>query len=276
MKNGNGNGIGQRIFAYRKAKALSLEDVAAAIGLHRTTIGLIERGEREPTVATLLSIAKGLGVSIFDLIDDNNFTRTVSSSNIIRTPLLKRNTGISCDMVLRAIQYCYNLLDLIDTQLLRAGADSLSFTVELANLSSIIGNILGAGLAKYSDEQYIRNRPHIYPDLIPGALSPELLRGIGAGIEIKVALNKNKPKGHLPKPGHYFTFRYVLKEQSEKHSSVEIWEVKYGVLGIEDFLLSNTEGDSGKTAVIKTDAFNRMRNIFFDAALCPYKRYNCN
>ena len=270
------NMIGQKILTYRKAKALSLEDVAVVTGLHRTTIGLIERGEREPTVGTLLSIAKGLGVSIFDLIEDDNFTRTVSSSNVIRAPSLEKNTGISCEMVLQAIQYCYYLLDLIDNQLLRAGADSLSRTVELANLSSILGNILGAGLSKYSGGQYIRNRPHAFPDLIPNELSPDLLSGIGEGIEIKVALNKNKPKGHLPKPGHYFTFRYVLREQTEKHSSVEIWEVKYGILNIEDFSLSNTEGDSGKTAVIKTEAFHRMNNIFFDADLCPYKHYKSN
>jgi transcriptional regulator with XRE-family HTH domain len=270
------NLIGHRILTYRKSKALSLEDVAKVTGLHRTTIGLIERGEREPTVTTLLSIAKGLGVSLFDLIDDNNFSRVVPATNIINNPILERNTGISCDMVLKAIQYCYNLLDLIDTQLLRAGADSLSRTVELANLSSIVGNVLGAGLAKFSENQYTRNRPHTYPDLIPDTLSSELLNGIGEGIEIKVALNKNKPKGHLPKPGHYFSFRYILNKLSEKHSTVEIWEVKYGILAIEDFAVSNTEGDSGKTAVIKTDTFNRMSNIYLDLALCPYKRYSPN
>ena len=267
------NVIGQRILAYRKSKALSLEDVANATGLHRTTIGLIERGEREPTVATLLKIAKGLGVSAFDLIGDSSIARKATVSNLIDYPFLEQKTGITCGVVLQAIQYCYDVLDLIDSQLLRAGADSLSRTVELANLSSIIGNLLGAGLAKYSNEQYSRNRPHTYPDLIPNVLAPDLLSGIGEGIEIKIAYNMSIPKGHLPIPGHYLTFRYVLREQSEKHSSVEIWEAKYGVLGNDDFSLSNTAGDSGKTAVIRTSALRRMKNIFFDPSLCPYKRY---
>lgn len=258
--------IGQKIFSYRNARNLSLEEVASVAGLHRTTIGLIERGEREPTVATLSGIARGLGVSIFDLIDDNKHKREISPSHIIQNQDIENNTGISVGMVLGAMQYCYDLLDLIDAQLLRSGADSLSRTVELANLSSIVGNVLGAGLVKFSGGRYVRNRPHSYPDLIPQS-------GAGNGLEIKVALNKNKPKGHLPKPGHYLTFRYILKELSEKHSAVNIWEVKYGHLKAEDFSLSNTEGDSGKTAVIKTDAFNRMLSVFFDPALCPYKRY---
>lgn len=261
------NSIGQKISTYRKAQKLSLEDVASVTGLHRTSIGLIERGEREPTVATLSGIARGLGVSIFDLIDDNNYTREVSPSHIVKNQDIENNTGISCDMVLQTMQYCYDLLDLIDTQLLRAGAYSLSRTVELANLSSIVGNVLGAGLAKNSAGQYIRNRPHTYPDLIARS-------GAGKGLEIKVALNKNKPKGHLPKPGHYLTFRYVLQELSEKHSTVNIWEVKYGHLKVEDFSVSNTAGDSGKTAVIKADAFKRMSAVFFDPGLCPYKRYS--
>jgi len=267
------NIIGKKILSYRKEKSLSLEDVASVSGLHRTTIGLIERGEREPTVSTLLSIAKGLGVSIFDIIDDNNYSREVACNNLIICPSLEANTGITSEMVLKSIQYCYNLLDLIDTQLLRAGTESLSHTVELANLSSIIGNMLGAGLANYSQGLYIRNRPHAYPDLIPNDLPLELIHTVGEGIEIKVALKKNKPKGHLPKPGHYFTFRYILRELSEKHNIVEIWEVKYGFLTIDDFSLSNTAGDSGKTAVIKTDAFRRMETIYFDSLLCPYKRY---
>ena len=263
------NLIGQKILSYRKSKGLSLEDVAVATGLHRTTIGLIERGEREPTVATLLKVAKGLGVSIFDLLDlveDSCFTRIASASNLINNPMLETNTGLSCNIILQSIQHCYNLLDAIDAQLLRAGADSLSYTVELANLSSIVGNIIGAGIVKYSDGQYIRNRPHTYPDLIPK-------NNIGEGIEIKVALNKNKPKGHLPKSGHYITFRYVLKEQSKNHKSVEVWEVKYGILDEDDFSLSNTAGDSGKTAVLRTNSLNQMHNIYFDPTLCPYKRY---
>jgi transcriptional regulator with XRE-family HTH domain len=265
--------IGKKILSYRKEKALSLEDVASVSGLHRTTIGLIERGEREPTVSTLIRIAKGLGVSIFDIIDDNNYSREVPAKNLIACHSLESNTGITCDMVLSSIQYCYNLLDLIDTQLLRAGTESLSHTVELANLSSIIGNMLGAGLANYSQGLFVRNRPHAYPDLIPSNVPPELLHTVGEGIEIKVALRKNKPKGHLPKAGHYFTFRYILRELSEKHNLVEIWEVKYGFLTIDDFAISNTAGDSGKTAVIKTDAFKRMSTIYFDSLACPYKRY---
>ncbi len=34
------------------------------------------------------------------------------------------------------------------------------------------------------------------------------------------------------------------------------WEVKVGDIRVEDFAISNTEGDSGKTAVVRTEIFN--------------------
>ena len=43
-----------------------------------------------------------------------------------------------------------------------------------------------------------------------------------------------------------------------------------GVLKKEDFSLSNTEGDSGKTAVVKTDVFNEMALVYYDPDLLPY------
>ncbi len=267
------NELGRKISRIRKDLGRSLEDVANDAGLHRTTVGLIERGEREPTVSTLASIAKSLNVTIYDLIDENQISRSVNRDNIVHIPTLELNTGLTSTMIYDSMQYCYRLLDLIDTQLLRSGSDSLCHVVELANLSSIVGNILGAGLAKASNELYQRNRPHTYPDLIPDSLPTQLLHSVGEGIEIKVALNKNKPKGHLPKEGHYLTFRYVLQPHSEQYSSVEIWEVKYGLLHMSDFSISNTVGDSGKTAVITTSAFKSMECLFFDANLCPYKKY---
>ena len=52
--------------------------------------------------------------------------------------------------------------------------------------------------------------------------------------------------------------------------TTEVWEVKVGQINIEDFDLSNTEGDSGKTAVIKTTVHNAMPLVYFDSPFCPY------
>lgn len=42
------------------------------------------------------------------------------------------------------------------------------------------------------------------------------------------------------------------------------------MLTIADFDLSNTEGDSGKTAVVKTTSFDAMTLVYFNPALMPY------
>lgn len=46
--------------------------------------------------------------------------------------------------------------------------------------------------------------------------------------------------------------------------------MKIGHLVPSDYDLSNTEGDSGKTAVIKTAVLNAMTLVLFDPALVPY------
>lgn len=46
----------------REAKDLSQEGLAAAAGLDRTWIGILERGENLPTLHTLIALAKGLDI----------------------------------------------------------------------------------------------------------------------------------------------------------------------------------------------------------------------
>jgi transcriptional regulator with XRE-family HTH domain len=268
----------------REAKGLNYEDLGAATGLHRTTLGLYERGERCPTIEAALQIAAALGMPLSTLIrkaeesargsrvnEDFVTRRDVPIGNLRNGAALRSTVGLSPDAVRSAILDCYKTLDTIDQQLVAHGADPMARLVELANLSSMIGNLLGAGLAAASNGLYRRNRPHAYPDLIPQ--NADL-----CDLEIKVALEKNKPKGHLPKAGNYITFRYVLCDDAGRYTPgkdnrgdrVFIWEVKTGAILESDFDISNTEGDSGKTAVIKTDVFNAMALIYYDRDLLPY------
>lgn len=50
------------LLAVRQEKGLSQRSLAAASGLHRTEISLLERGAREPRLATILKLAIALEV----------------------------------------------------------------------------------------------------------------------------------------------------------------------------------------------------------------------
>lgn len=53
---------------HREAKGVSRVALAEAAGLHQTYIGLLERGERSPSLDTANAIATALGMSLGDLI----------------------------------------------------------------------------------------------------------------------------------------------------------------------------------------------------------------
>jgi len=59
--------VGSRIRELREAKGLSQEALAAVCELHRTYVGLIERGERNLSLTTVESIAEGLGVPVAEI-----------------------------------------------------------------------------------------------------------------------------------------------------------------------------------------------------------------
>ena len=59
----NFDSIGQNIRKYRNAKKLRQEDLAEKTDLSVTYIGMIERGEKIPSLETFISIVNALGVS---------------------------------------------------------------------------------------------------------------------------------------------------------------------------------------------------------------------
>jgi len=60
--------IGRNIRRHRKRSDLSQEEAAVRASIHRTEIGLLERGERMPRADTLIKLAGALGVSPCDLL----------------------------------------------------------------------------------------------------------------------------------------------------------------------------------------------------------------
>ena len=181
-------------------------------------------------------------------------------------------TDLTLDIIEKSVNSAYSILEMIDDKLTSVGSSCLVELMELANLSSFLGNLIGGGIAHWSDGVFQRNRPHAYPDLLHKSNDRE------KDIEVKVALETNKPKGHLAKEGNYFTIRYVLGQKNgsykkgERGTVIWIWELKFGRLVESDFAFSSTAGDSGKTAVINSTAFNKMALIYFDPRFCPYTR----
>jgi len=63
--------LGDRIRYYRtKVSHMSQEEFASGIGLHRTYLSAVERGEYNLTIMTLILITKGLGVDLEELVKD--------------------------------------------------------------------------------------------------------------------------------------------------------------------------------------------------------------
>lgn len=263
----------------RKSQQLTLEQLADLAQVHRTTIGLLEKGKRTPTLQVALQISNALNLCLSDTIKESELIN-MGNASILRVPSIQsiRNEdklfeviGLSSQQLLNAIQSCYETLDAIDTQLINKNVTLIGNLVELANFSSMIGNLLGEGIAKSSSGIYSRNKPHTFPDLLP-------LRAPGVNLELKMALETNTPKGHLPKAGTYITFRYVLGDKEGNFSrgkecrgdTAWIWEVKVGRVNSKDFSCSNTAGDSGKTAVIKANVHNNMHLVYYVPEFLPY------
>ncbi|MBI4396097.1 MAG: helix-turn-helix transcriptional regulator [Elusimicrobia bacterium] len=61
--------LGQRLRVLRRRRGMTQEDMADRCGLHWTYIGGLERGERNPTLTTMLKIANGLSVPINELLN---------------------------------------------------------------------------------------------------------------------------------------------------------------------------------------------------------------
>jgi transcriptional regulator with XRE-family HTH domain len=60
--------FGRRVRAAREALGLSQEALSEIVGVHRTMIGTIERGEVGPTLTTIVRIAEGLAIDPGELV----------------------------------------------------------------------------------------------------------------------------------------------------------------------------------------------------------------
>ncbi|MCC5615231.1 helix-turn-helix transcriptional regulator [Nostoc sp. CHAB 5836] len=64
--------FGKRVRDERLQRGLSQEELAEKAELHRTYIGMIERGEKNITLINIGKIAKALGIAVDQLLKDIN------------------------------------------------------------------------------------------------------------------------------------------------------------------------------------------------------------
>ncbi len=60
--------LAQSIARMRRDRGLSLEQLAEAAGLHRTSLGLVERGKRGLSVASATRLAHALDLRLSELV----------------------------------------------------------------------------------------------------------------------------------------------------------------------------------------------------------------
>ena len=63
-----GRRIGAKVRELRKAQGLSQEELAARSGIDRTYVSQIERAVKNVTIVSLDKVARGLGISLAELV----------------------------------------------------------------------------------------------------------------------------------------------------------------------------------------------------------------
>lgn len=59
--------VGKRLSEVRVKRGLTQEKLAHEAGLNRAYVGYIERGERNPSIATIAKLAKALKIEVSEL-----------------------------------------------------------------------------------------------------------------------------------------------------------------------------------------------------------------
>lgn len=103
--------IGKKIKEYRKIKDLTQENLGEKAGLHYTYIGQVERGEKEPSLKSLIKIAEALGVGVDKLLINYDLSSdaSIQISNI--TDLLLKRDEKELEMIYTLLKNLTNILE---------------------------------------------------------------------------------------------------------------------------------------------------------------------
>lgn len=71
----------QRLREERERQGLSLQKLGSLSGVSRTAIGMIEKGERSPSLIVCLRVAETLGLQLGDLLNEAPRAKTRKSTH---------------------------------------------------------------------------------------------------------------------------------------------------------------------------------------------------
>jgi transcriptional regulator with XRE-family HTH domain len=99
-------GVGARLRALRRARGVTLAELATETGLTASTLSRLENGKLRPTLEQLLPLARAHGVPLDDLVaapptgDPRIHLRPVRRSGLTVVPLTRRPGGIQAYKVI--------------------------------------------------------------------------------------------------------------------------------------------------------------------------------
>lgn len=105
--------IGKKIKEYRKLNDLTQEALGEKAELHYTYIGQVERGEKEPSLKSLINIAEALGIGIDKLLINYDLSSEVNVKISHITNLLLNRTESELEMIYKIVK---NLTQFLEAQ----------------------------------------------------------------------------------------------------------------------------------------------------------------
>jgi transcriptional regulator with XRE-family HTH domain len=99
--------LGRRLKTLRKQAALTQEDLAERAGLNPKYISGIERGRENPTLDTLLRLARELGAQPVELFDFDLEGMTAAGMKKAAVELMRQLDAESLRRVLRLLRAAY-------------------------------------------------------------------------------------------------------------------------------------------------------------------------
>jgi len=83
--------IGGRIRSFRQTRGWTLDQLASRANLSKSYISRLEDGDRHPSIASLLSISRAMGLSLSMLLSDEAATRSITVVRGSETPAVPGN-----------------------------------------------------------------------------------------------------------------------------------------------------------------------------------------